>query len=168
MHTSIQIFKSSDSLQEMQVEPIESVKSVKPVKTVKNTRSILPQKTQEYVVEKNKTAEIANIDLEDHQQCKVASALAVLGGKWKLPIIKQLTQGTKRFNELARDLEGITQRMLTKQLRELEADLVVSRKVYPEIPPKVEYSLTQAGRDLQNVILELEKWGGDHIPHKDL
>jgi len=98
----------------------------------------------------------------DHQECQVAQALAVLGGKWKLPLIKQLMPGTKRYNELSRNLDGITQRMLTKQLRELEADGVVERKVYPEIPPKVEYSLTKAGYDLQPVISELEKWGGKY------
>ncbi len=97
------------------------------------------------------------------EECQVAKALKVLGGKWKLPIIKQLSTGTKRYNELSRMLPGITQRMLTKQLRELELDTVVRRIVYPEIPPKVEYSLTQAGLDLQKVIRELEKWGASHI-----
>lgn len=102
----------------------------------------------------------------EHQECQVAKALAVLGGKWKLPLIKQLTAGTKRYNELFRELDGITQRMLTKQLRELENDLVVTRKVYPEIPPKVEYSLTEIGHGLQPVILELEKWGSKHSAQK--
>lgn len=102
----------------------------------------------------------------NHQECQVAKALAVLGGKWKLPLIKQLTNGTKRYNELFRELDGITQRMLTKQLRELENDLVVTRKVYPEIPPKVEYSLTEIGHALQPVIVELEKWGGKHSAQK--
>lgn len=102
----------------------------------------------------------------NHEECQVAKALAVLGGKWKLPLIKQLTNGTKRYNELFRELDGITQRMLTKQLRELEIDLVVTRKVYPEIPPKVEYSLTEVGHALQPVIIELEKWGGKHSAQK--
>lgn len=102
---------------------------------------------------------------ENHQECQVAKALSVLGGKWKLPLIKQLTNGTKRYNELFRDLDGITQRMLTKQLRELEMDQVVKRKVYPEIPPKVEYSLTNAGHDLKGIISELEKWGKKHAQH---
>jgi DNA-binding HxlR family transcriptional regulator len=102
----------------------------------------------------------------DQGECSVVKALAIIGGKWKLPLIKRLTVGTKRYNELFRELEGITQRMLTKQLRELENDNIVARKVYPEIPPKVEYSLTQGGKDLQKVISELEKWGGSHAGHR--
>ena len=102
----------------------------------------------------------------DPKECQVVKALAIIGGKWKLPLIKRLTTGTKRYNELCRELSGITQRMLTKQLRELEIDKVVSRKVYPEIPPKVEYSLTKAGRELHAVILELEKWGKTHTSHR--
>lgn len=103
-----------------------------------------------------------NPENADVKECQVVRALSILGGKWKLPLIKRLTKGTRRYNELYRDLEGITQRMLTKQLRELEQDGVINRKVYPEIPPKVEYSLTSAGQDLQQVIKELEKWGGNH------
>lgn len=98
----------------------------------------------------------------DQKECQVVRALSILGGKWKLPLIKRLTEKTRRYNELYRELEGITQRMLTKQLRELEQDGIVHRKVYPEIPPKVEYSLTLAGQDLHQVITELEKWGGTH------
>jgi len=147
MHTSIQIYQSGQGVKKQ------------PHNTQKLQNLKLSHKMQEF--------ESDSIDNStDHQQCKVAAALAVLGGKWKLPLIKQLTQGTKRYNELSRDLEGITQRMLTKQLRELEEDGVVSRKVYPEIPPKVEYSLTKAGRDLQNVIQELEIWGGEHLSEK--
>ena len=98
----------------------------------------------------------------DPKESQVVKALAIIGGKWKLPIIKRLTTGTKRYNELFRELEGVTQRMLTKQLRELEGDNILSRKIYPEIPPKVEYSLTSAGKELHTVILELEKWGKKH------
>lgn len=98
----------------------------------------------------------------DEQECQVVRSLSILGGKWKLPIIKRLTQKTHRYNELYRELEGITQRMLTKQLRELEQDGILTRKVFPEIPPKVEYSLTTAGHELQKVIRELEKWGKSH------
>jgi len=134
-------------------------------KHLQNTQELQNQELS-HIMQKSESASFPGS--VDHQQCKVAAALAVLGGKWKLPLIKQLTQGTKRYNELSRDLEGITQRMLTKQLRELEEDGVVSRKVYPEIPPKVEYSLTQAGRDLQNVIQELEIWGGKHLSKKHI
>ncbi|MBP7842465.1 helix-turn-helix transcriptional regulator [Candidatus Woesebacteria bacterium] len=102
----------------------------------------------------------------DQKECQVVKALAIIGGKWKLPLIKRLTSGTKRYSELFRDLDGITQRMHTKQLRELETDKIVARKVYPEVPPKVEYSLTKAGKDLHAVILELEKWGKKHTAHR--
>ncbi len=102
----------------------------------------------------------------DQNECQVVKALAIIGGKWKLPLIKRLTAGTKRYNELFRDLDGITQRMLTKQLRELETDKIVARKIYPEIPPKVEYSLTKAGKDLHAVIKELENWGKSHTGHR--
>jgi DNA-binding HxlR family transcriptional regulator len=102
----------------------------------------------------------------DQKECAVVRALSIIGGKWKLPLIKRLTTGTKRYNELFRELEGITQRMLTKQLRELENDNIVARKVYPEIPPKVEYSLTHGGHELQKVIAELEKWGSSHAGHR--
>lgn len=104
--------------------------------------------------------------LHDQKECQVVKALAIIGGKWKLPLIKRLTGSTKRYNELFRELEGVTQRMLTKQLRELEIDKIVARKVYSEIPPKVEYSLTKAGKELHTVILELEKWGKKHTAHR--
>ena len=73
--------------------------------------------------------------------CPVEAALEVVGGKWKCLILNRLTERMARFNELRRALPGITQRMLTKQLRELESYRVISRKVYPEVPPKAEYSL---------------------------
>jgi DNA-binding HxlR family transcriptional regulator len=85
--------------------------------------------------------------------------LRILGGKWKLSILCALLDGTKRFSELRRLNSGITQRMLTNQLRELEVDLVVSRKVYAEVPPKVEYSLTEIGKKLQPILQQLEEWG---------
>lgn len=97
-----------------------------------------------------------NIHDED---CAVGVVLRILGGKWKLSILCALLDGTKRFSELRRLNSGITQRMLTNQLRELEIDLVVSRKVYAEVPPKVEYSLTEIGKKLQPILQQLEEWG---------
>lgn len=97
-----------------------------------------------------------NIHDED---CPVGVVLRILGGKWKLSILCALLDGTKRFSELRRLNSGITQRMLTNQLRELEIDLVVSRKVYAEVPPKVEYSLTEIGKKLQPILQQLEEWG---------
>jgi DNA-binding HxlR family transcriptional regulator len=95
--------------------------------------------------------------------CPVEACLAVVGGKWKGVILFHLLGGTKRFNELMRLMPDVTQRMLTRQLRELEADRIVTRKVYPEVPPKVEYSLTEFGRTLEPILKSLQKWGSNYI-----
>ncbi len=95
--------------------------------------------------------------------CPVEVALDVLGGKWKGLILYYLRDKTRRFNELKRLIPGITQRMLTKQLRELEADKIVHREIFQEIPPKVEYSLTNFGLTLTPIIEALQKWGVEYI-----
>jgi len=97
------------------------------------------------------------------EACPTETALDLIGGKWKGMILYYLCCDTRRFNELMRLIPGITQRMLTKQLRDLEANGVVHREVYPQIPPKVEYSLTEMGKTLEPVILELEKWGKTYL-----
>ncbi|MEL6287656.1 MAG: helix-turn-helix domain-containing protein [Pseudomonadota bacterium] len=91
--------------------------------------------------------------------CPVEAALEQIAGKWKGLIIYHLMEDTLRFNELARRVGTVTQRSLTKQLRELEADGVVRRKVFPVVPPKVEYSLTAKGENLREVVLALGDWG---------
>ncbi|MDA3642758.1 helix-turn-helix transcriptional regulator [Saccharopolyspora indica] len=93
------------------------------------------------------------------EYCTVEAAMEVVGGKWKMAILKHLTDGPHRFGELKRALPSITQRMLTRQLRELEADGIVLRTVYPQVPPKVEYSLTAIGTSLEDVVRRLEEWG---------
>lgn len=95
--------------------------------------------------------------------CPVEACVEVIGGKWKGVILFHLLGGTKRFNELARLMPAVTQRMLTRQLRELEADQVVERKVYAEVPPKVEYSLTEFGQTLEPVLKMLQGWGMDYL-----
>ncbi len=91
--------------------------------------------------------------------CPVDLVINVIGGKWKIIILFHLLDGSRRFNELHRLIPGVTQRMLTRQLRELEADQIISRKVYPEVPPKVEYALTEFGRSLEVVLQTLHQWG---------
>lgn len=95
----------------------------------------------------------------DLQACPVETTLDVIGGKWKGIILYQLLDGTKRFNEFRRLNPGITQFMLTLQLRELERDGIIHREIYKEVPPKVEYSLTDFGRTLEPVIMSMRAWG---------
>jgi len=91
--------------------------------------------------------------------CPVEKTLALIDGRWKVLAIYYLLQGTKRFNELRRLLPGITHRTLTRQLREMESAGLIARKVYPEVPPKVEYSLTPLGRSLEPVLMAMHAWG---------
>jgi DNA-binding HxlR family transcriptional regulator len=89
----------------------------------------------------------------------VELSLYIIGGKWKIPIIWRLKDGSKRYGELRRSLSKVTHKMLTRQLRELEQDEIISRKVYQEVPPKVEYSLTLLGESIIPVIDLLREWG---------
>ncbi|HEV3236154.1 MAG TPA: helix-turn-helix domain-containing protein [Gemmataceae bacterium] len=95
--------------------------------------------------------------------CPVEATLNVIGGKWKVVILFNLTsKGTLRFAELRRRIPGISERMLTQQLRELERDDIVHREVYAEVPPKVEYSLTEYGMTLRPITEAMCKWGRRH------
>jgi DNA-binding HxlR family transcriptional regulator len=95
--------------------------------------------------------------------CPVEAALDVFGGKWKALILWWLHQRTWRFAELRRQIPGITEKMLTQQLRELEADGIVERRVYPTVPPKVEYSLTEYGQSLKRALRSICDWGRAHM-----
>jgi DNA-binding HxlR family transcriptional regulator len=95
--------------------------------------------------------------------CPVEAALDVIGGKWKVVILCWLKQGVHRFGELRRRIPGVSERVLTQQLRELERDGIVHRQVYPEVPPKVEYSLTPFGDTLRPIMSMLHKWGETHM-----
>lgn len=95
--------------------------------------------------------------------CKFEITMDLIGGKWKPLIIWHLgTKGTKRFNEMRRLIPKITQKMLTQHLRELEADNLIIRKVYPEVPPKVEYSLSKMGESLMPILAQMRDWGCDY------
>lgn len=99
----------------------------------------------------------------DYDNCPIEAALDQIGGKWKGVILQRLDGQTRRFNELKRTIPRITQRMLTTQLRELESDQLVTRKVYAQVPPRVEYSLTAKGETLQPVLKALLSWGEKHV-----
>jgi DNA-binding HxlR family transcriptional regulator len=95
----------------------------------------------------------------DPSQCPAETTIRCIGGRWKVPIVWHLFKGTMRFSELRRAIPGVTQKMLTQQLRELEEHGIVTRKVYPEVPPKVEYSLTERGASLKPVVRAMCVWG---------
>lgn len=96
------------------------------------------------------------------EQCPIDIALNMISGKWKMAILWQLTKGTIRFNQLERLLPNITQKILTQQLRELEADGLIKRQIYPELPPKVEYSFSELGQTLIPILNLLCQWGKDY------
>jgi len=95
--------------------------------------------------------------------CPVEATADIIGGKWKAVILYYLFQGPKRFNELRRLLPEVTQRMLTLQLRELEQDSIVHREIYKEVPPKVEYSLTEFCTSLGPIIVQMLDWGEQYM-----
>ncbi|MFA4860829.1 winged helix-turn-helix transcriptional regulator [Methanoregula sp.] len=99
--------------------------------------------------------------------CGVEAALDVIGGKWKPLILWALGDNILRFGELQKGLPGVNAKMLTKQLRELEEDGVITRKVYPEVPPRVEYSITDFGRTLIPILRELCVWGTKYLEDGD-
>ena len=108
-------------------------------------------------------ARIRHRRLDCSPGCAVEATLGLIDGKWKGVVLFHLLHGTLRFNEIRRRVPTVTQRMLTNQLRELEADGFISRVVFAEVPPKVEYSLTARGRSLEPVIAALKDWGDTHV-----
>lgn len=99
--------------------------------------------------------------------CRVDDALDIIVGKWKpVILLNLLSNGTMRFNELKRSIPNITQKMLTKHLRELEEEDIVHREVYPEVPPKVEYSITEYGRELEPIMIAMHDWSTRHHRRK--
>ncbi|CAN7278916.1 helix-turn-helix domain-containing protein [Paenibacillus sp. LjRoot153] len=102
--------------------------------------------------------------MEIDKPCPVEAAVRLIGGKWKIVILYHLSeQGTKRFNELRRIVPDATQRTLTRQLRELEDVGLITRKIYPEIPPRVEYTLSESGKSLIPLLAQLKDWGESYL-----
>jgi len=103
------------------------------------------------------------IRMEERHRCPVEMTISVIGGRWKCPIIHHLLNGTKRFNELRKLIPEASQRMLTKHLRELESDEIIHRKVFAEVPPRTEYSLTDKGRSLESVLWVMNDWAEKNL-----
>jgi DNA-binding HxlR family transcriptional regulator len=94
--------------------------------------------------------------------CPAESTLKIIGGRWKLMILHELCSGVSRFGQLKRGLKGISEKVLAQHLRELEKDGIIQRKVYAEVPPKVEYSLTPSGKTLKPILDAMHEWGLHH------
>lgn len=94
--------------------------------------------------------------------CPAEYTLALIGGRWKIPLIFHLMSGVRRFSELSRELTGVSQKVLTQQLREMERNGLVERKVYAQVPPRVEYALTPLGKSLKPVVETMCRWGESH------
>ena len=99
---------------------------------------------------------------EEMPACPVATTVALIGSKWKLLIMRNLLSRPWRFNELKKDLDGISQKVLTDSLRSMEADGLLTRTVYPEVPPRVEYTLTELGYSLRPILEAMRVWGEDY------
>lgn len=97
-----------------------------------------------------------------HDDCGLASALNVIGGKWKAAILWELNLGPRRFSDLRRALPGVSEKVLAEQLREMEADGIVARRDYQEVPPRVEYAVTELGLSLNEAVTAMSRWGKRH------
>lgn len=102
------------------------------------------------------------IDRANLPPCPVETTLMLIGDKWKVLILRDLMSGTKRFGELKKSVTGISQKVLTSNLRDMEGNGLVSREVFPEVPPKVEYTLTDLGRSMQPILDTMAKWGSEY------
>lgn len=99
---------------------------------------------------------------EELPECPVATTVQLIGNKWKLLILRNLRMRPWRFNELQKSLEGISQKVLTESLRSMEKDGIINRTVYAEVPPRVEYSLSELGDTMRPILDAMEKWGNDY------
>lgn len=104
---------------------------------------------------------------EELPACPVATTVALIGSKWKLLIMRNLLSRPWRFNELKKDLEGISQKVLTDSLRSMESDGIITRTVYPEVPPRVEYALSDLGESMRPIMDAMEIWGTEYKKSKE-
>ena len=104
---------------------------------------------------------------EELPDCPVATTVSLIGSKWKLLILRNLLARPWRFNEIQKDLEGISQKVLTDSLRSLEADGIITRTVFPEVPPRVEYALSELGEQMRPILKEMEKFGNGYKKQLD-
>ena len=104
---------------------------------------------------------------EELPACPIATTVQMIGSKWKLLIMRNLLQRPWRFNELKKDLEGISQKVLTDSLRSMEADGIITRTVYPEVPPRVEYALSDLGESMRPIMDAMEIWGTEYKKSKE-
>ena len=108
------------------------------------------------------------MELKELPDCPVETTFELMGDKWKVCIIRDLLTGTKRFGELKKSVKGISQKVLTTNLRSLEDDMILTRKVYKEVPPRVEYTLTDVGYSLMPVLNAMAGWGTDYKEYRKL
>lgn len=95
-------------------------------------------------------------------ECPVATTVSLIGSKWKLLIMRNLLARPWRFNELKKSLEGISQKVLTDSLRSMEEDGIITRTVYPEVPPRVEYALSDLGESMRPILMAMQEWGTNY------
>ncbi len=99
---------------------------------------------------------------EELPECPVATTVQLIGSKWKLLILRNLLQRPWRFNELKKDLKGISQKVLTDSLRSMEEDGIITRTIYPEVPPHVEYALSDVGETMRPILMAMQEWGTNY------
>ena len=110
---------------------------------------------------------MSHYDCPCMEKCPLHYAMSLIGGKWKLLILRNLKARPWRFNELQRDLDGISQKVLTDSLRSMEADGIITRTVYPEVPPRVEYALSDLGGSMRPIMDAMEIWGTAYKKQKE-
>lgn len=130
------------------------------ITTCKNSRPILQFEYNIYFLTRKRG--FIMLTKEELPECPVATTVQLIGSKWKLLIMRNLLQRPWRFNELRKTLPGISQKVLTDSLRSMEADGIVTRTVYPEVPPRVEYCLSEVGETMRPIIKSMEAWGTDY------